>query len=146
MEQTLEYIFLTPEPPSENTPTRVPRSFPLHVTRCISLRTVFSAEETSRVRSSVLGLKEITHSCHPGQRTQILFQFMTLALGMAQKSVSSWMPIVLITRCRVRRRATLVRRATTTAVSATMVAPAARRNQTQGIINFSSFVSVHFTP
>lgn len=55
MEQALEYIYFAPEPPTKNASTRVPRSFPLHVTPRVGLRTIFGIEGASRVCSSVLG-------------------------------------------------------------------------------------------
>jgi hypothetical protein len=42
-----------------------------------------------------------------GRHTQSRFQFTTLTPGVAQKSVSSWTPIALTTRCRVRPHAML---------------------------------------
>jgi hypothetical protein len=68
------------------------------------------------------------------------FQFMTVTLDMAQKSVSFWMQIALTTQCRVRLHATLVQRETATVRSATAVEPALRKNRTWDITSFSLFV------
>lgn len=63
----------------------------------------------------------------PGQHTHSRFTFMTLTPDMVQRSEFSWTPIAQIIRCRARPHVTLVRRATTTAVSAIVAVPALRR-------------------
>ena len=64
MEQTLEYILPTSEPPSPDASARVPCSFSLHIALCISLQTILSTEGTNRVCFVFQDLNELlTFQC-----------------------------------------------------------------------------------